>query len=180
MSQLENSKIKLRALEIEDIDILYDWENNMNIWNLSNTIVPFSKYILHKYIESSHEDIFTSKQLRLVIQEITSQKPLGFIDLFDFDFLNSRAGIGILINDIENRKKGFAAEALRILIKYCFNTLNLNQLYCNINTDNIDSINLFKKSGFEITGTKKKWNRTSDGFKDEYFLQLLKNQNTTT
>ena len=58
MNILESVNIKLRAPEPEDIDLLYEWENNTEIWYLSNTLTPFSKYSLKKFIEHSHLDIY--------------------------------------------------------------------------------------------------------------------------
>ncbi len=172
---LQKNNIKLRALEPEDIELLYIWENNTEIWEVSNTITPFSKYIITKYVESSHLDIFEAKQLRLMIDLIgsTSDLTIGTIDLFDFDPINNRAGIGLLINDKVNRNKGYASISLKILIEYCFFTLNLNQLYCNISVDNKDSISLFKNNGFEITGEKKAWRKKGSYWINEYFLQLI-------
>lgn len=170
---LGNDKIILRALEFEDIDVLYRWENNSEIWHLSNTLVPFSKNILKKYIEYSHQDIYESKQLRLIIQDKISNKPVGAIDLFDFDPFNNRAGIGILINDEIDRKHGYASAALDILIKYSFNILNLNQLYCNILVTNVASIKLFEKFNFEIVGVKKNWVKIGTKYYDEILFQLL-------
>ena len=177
MNFLENDIIKLRALEPSDIDLLMCWENDTSIWRISNTLTPFSRHILHKYIENSHLDIYETKQLRLMIDLKTSEKKqkktIGAIDLFNFDPYNKRAGIGILIAEKENRSKGYATEALEILIKYTFNILKLHQLYCNILTDNIISLNLFKKHGFVIVGEKKDWIKASEGWKGEYLLQLV-------
>ncbi len=172
---LEKDNIKLRALEPEDINLLYIWENNSEIWQVSNTITPFSKYILTKYVENSHLDIFEAKQLRLMIDvyENNSKTTIGSIDLFDFDPINKRAGIGILIHDKIDRKKGYASVSLKILIDYCFTILNLNQLYCNITVNNENSINLFKSNKFEITGEKKFWVRKNNTWVNEYFLQLI-------
>jgi diamine N-acetyltransferase len=169
------NKVILRALEPEDIDLLYQWENNSEIWHLSNTITPFSRYILKKYIESSHQDIYQTRQLRLMIDvnENGVNKTVGAIDLFDFEPQHLRVGIGVLIGDYEERGKGYADKALKALLEYVFNVLQLNQVYCNILTSNTISLNLFKKHGFEVIGTKKKWIKTSDGFADEEILQLL-------
>jgi diamine N-acetyltransferase len=177
---LENEKIKLRAIEPEDLEFFYVWENDTSVWNISNTITPFSRYILKKYIESSHLDIFENKQLRLMIDAKpihTSAvvKTVGCIDLFDFDPFHLRAGIGILIGAEPDRQKGYAYESLKLLIEYSFKQLKLHQLYCNIGMDNQPSIELFKKSGFEITGHKKEWNYSENGWTDEYFLQLINN-----
>ena len=94
---LKNHIIKLRALEPEDIDILYRWENDTDVWKVSNTIAPFSKYILRQFIENQKYDIYETKQLRLIIEALETQKPVGTIDLFDIDPYNLRAGVGILI-----------------------------------------------------------------------------------
>lgn len=169
-------EIKLRAPEPEDLDILYVWENDPEVWNVSNTITPFSRYILSKYIENAHLDIFQTRQLRLMIDVFisgTENKTVGAIDLFDFEPLHLRAGVGILIGDVSDRKKGYADQALRHLINYSFNTLLLNQLYCNISIDNQISIDLFQKNGFEKIGVKKLWNKTYKGFTDEIMLQLV-------
>lgn len=170
---MRGKTINLRAIEPADIDILYKWENDTSIWYLSNTIEPFSKFILEQYILSSNQDIYSKKQLRLMIDINESKKTIGSIDLFDFDPKNKRAGIGILINKNE-RGKGYASEALELLINYSFHTLDLHQLYCNISADNNVSLKLFHNFGFEIIGLKKQWNFINDKWMDEYMLQLIK------
>ncbi len=174
MSILEGRRITLRALEPSDIDLLYNWENNSKIWPVSNTLAPFSRFVLEKYIAESHMDIFQTRQLRLMI-DFTADKreTIGAIDLFDFDPFNSRAGIGILINDERYRNRGLASEALGLLVDYSFSILQLHQLYCNIDIGNKKSIRLFEKFGFKITGEKKDWNKIRGGWENVYFLQLI-------
>jgi diamine N-acetyltransferase len=174
MKILENTRIQLRALEPEDLDILYKWENDPAIWHLSNTLTPFSKYTLKKYLEDAQLDIFEAKQLRLIIQKKTGGSMIGAIDLFDFDPVNQRAGVGILIADPEDRNQGYATEALQSIREYAFGTLVLKQLYCNICEDNTESLNLFIKQGYVITGQKKDWIKKGDQWLSEYFLQLVR------
>ena len=169
---LTNDLITLRAIEPEDIELLYAWENNSEIWEVSHTLVPFSKYILVQYIKNSDKDIYESKQLRLMI-DTNDGKTVGAIDLFDFDPYHSRVGVGILINSYEDRSKGYASAALEILISYCFNKLKMHQIYANIETENKISLSLFEKFGFKICGTKKEWLQTGSGWKDEALLQLI-------
>ena len=167
-------EIILRAVEPEDLELLYRWENNIDYWLISNTIKPFSKYTLKKYIENSHRTIFETGQLRLMIDTKENKKTIGTIDLFDFDPFHQRAGVGILIADESSRRKGYASMALKCLIDYCFNTLQLHQLYCNILSSNCESMELFKKLGFIETGIKKDWIKTSNGYLDEHLFQLIK------
>ena len=178
--KLQGPHIQLRAIEPFDIDVLYQWENDTETWKISNTQTPFSRFVLEEYIVSSHQDIYAAKQLRLMIELMPSagneqtKRTIGSIDLFDFDANHQRAGIGILIAEKNDRRNGYASEALDMLIEYCFSTLNLHQLFCNITLDNEPSIYLFRQHGFEVTGIKKQWIREGDKFKDELFLQLLR------
>jgi len=174
MQILENSRIQLRALEPEDLDVLYLWENDTSLWHLSNTISPFSKYTLKQYLEQAHQDIFETKQLRLIIQKKSDKSLIGAIDLFDFDPVNLRAGVGILISDPSERNHGYGTEALKCLREYAFGTLGLKQLYCNICEDNKESLSLFIKEGYVITGQKKDWIRKADQWLSEYILQLVR------
>jgi diamine N-acetyltransferase len=165
--------IKLRALEPEDLGLLYEWENNQSYWSISNTITPFSRYNLKQYIENSHKNIYETGQLRLMIDHIEDKKTIGTIDIFEFDPFHKRAGIGILIADESYRKKGFAAMSLTCLINYCFEILKLHQLYCNIISNNVESLDLFMKQGFVQNGIKKDWIKTDDGYLDELMFQLI-------
>ncbi len=171
----KGQQITLRALEEEDIELLYKWENDMDIWEVSNTLTPFSRYQLKKYIEQAQLDIFQTKQLRLIIDLEENEKTLtvGLIDLFDFDPYHQRAGIGIIINK-HYRQKGYALEALNMLVEYSFSTLGLHQLYANISENNLASIALFKKADFIESGIKKEWRKTKDGFIDELFFQKIR------
>jgi diamine N-acetyltransferase len=56
---------------------------------------------------------------------------------------NNRAGVGIVIKGLENRKQNIGSEALGLLIQYAFHNLNLHQLYANIGTENEASKALF-------------------------------------
>ena len=172
MKALENLTIRLRSIELSDLDFLYQTENNIELWEISNTVNPYSKYVLEEFIKNSHKDIFTTKQVRFIIETTVEKKIVGLVDLFDYDPIHLRAGIGIYILETE-QKKNFAKNALIVLKEYCSTILRLNQIYCNISSDNAASINLFEKIGFKLSGKKEKWLNTSDGFKDVLFYQLI-------
>jgi diamine N-acetyltransferase len=171
------SKVCLRALEPDDVGLLYRWENDVSIWHLSNTITPLSKFTLEQYVMDSALDIYASKQLRMMIdliRETDGLKTIGSIDLFEFEPTHQRAGIGIMILK-EFRGKGLASEALDLLIEYAFTTLQMHQVYSNISPDNAESIRLFENKGFELVGIKKDWNRIRNIWQDECMYQLVNN-----
>ena len=170
---LKGKKNNLRALEPEDLEFLYQIENDESFWEISHTQKPFSRYMLQQYLESAHLDIYETKQLRFIIEETATKKQVGMIDLFDYNPQHKRAGVGILIHP-DFQKKGFASEALSLLINYSFSHLQLHQLYANITSDNMQSISLFKKHNFFQVGIKKDWILSKGKFKDEVLFQLIK------
>ena len=177
MKILENHTVSLRAPEPEDLDLLYIWENEPSIWQVSGTLVPFSRYILKQYLEHAGKDIFEVKQLRMIIQLKKNHRPIGAVDLFNFDPHHRRAGLGILIAESSDRRKGYAREALETMLSYCFDVLNLHQVYCNIAASNNASIKLFMDSGFEECGRKKEWLLNGNDFEDELLFQKINTPN---
>jgi len=168
---LTSEKILLRAPEPQDVDFLYHLENDEKLWHISQTFRPFSRFEMEQYVLMAEKDPFEAHQVRFMIN-LHSGETIGTIDLFTVDPYNKRAGVGIVIVETY-RKKGYALEAIKLIIEYCFNQLNLHQLYCNIESSNFGSLELFKKAGFEIGGLKKEWNLKNGVWQDEYFLQLI-------
>ena len=173
MITLKGNSINLRALEPEDLEFIYVIENDEAIWEVSNTQTPYSKFLIHQYLENAHQDIYEAKQLRLAICKNDSEKAIGLIDLFDFDPRNNRAGIGIVIQNEIDRTQGFGKEALGLFIDFSFNQLQLHQLFANIGVDNVSSLNLFATFGFQKIGIKKDWIHMNNSYQDEAIFQLI-------
>ncbi|WP_152287598.1 GNAT family N-acetyltransferase [Flavicella marina] len=172
MELLKGKKINLRPLEPEDLEFLYNAENDGNYWKVSGTQTPFSKYLLKNYIENSHQDIYEAKQLRLIIETSDSRTPVGMIDLFDFEPQHKRAGIGLLILS-EYQNQGFASESISMLVSYAHHYLGLHQVFANIGLDNQTSIHLFEKHNFTKTGIKKDWILYNGSYFDEAVYQRI-------
>ncbi|MDR0546391.1 MAG: GNAT family N-acetyltransferase [Dysgonamonadaceae bacterium] len=175
MQYLANNNLLLRALEPEDLEILYRWENDTELWQYGSTLTPYSRFTLRDYINNSlQQDIFQSRQLRLMITEKTSAKTLGTIDLYDFDPIHQRAGVGILIDkDFHRRNYGF--QSLELIKQYTSKVLNLHQLYAYIPKNNEASYRLFLKSGFSESGLLKSWIKTENDFEDVWCVQKIFN-----
>lgn len=174
---LENNEIKLRALEPEDLDILYRWENDTLLWIHGNTLSPYSKLALREYITDTQQtDIYQAKQLRMMIELKSDKTVIGTIDIYDFDFHHGKAGIGILIDD-PHRQKSYATSALSLIKEYAFDFLHINQLYAYIAKDNGKSLKLFENSGYIQSGLLKEWIYCSGKFKDVYIYQIIRMQN---
>lgn len=169
---LQEGDIELRPLEPEDLDILYQWENDTTLWGYSGATVPYSRYLLKSYLESATSDIYQDKQLRLMVCHKEQGCTVGIIDLYDFDLHHSRAGVGILIAPMW-QQHGYASRALHTLVHYAFSYLHINQLYAHIAIDNIPSHLLFKNAGFLHTATLQQWHKKPQGYTDVYLFQLF-------
>lgn len=172
MEFLKGKTVQLRALEPEDLDKLYKWENDTSVWECGSTLSPFSYYILKEYIQNAGQDIYQNKQLRLMITLTDSGEITGTIDLFDFDPFHNRAAVGILI-DKEYRGRKIASEALSLISDYAFHFLHLNQLYAYIPEENEGSQHLFKSGGFSESGKLSSWLKKGTGYQDVYIVQRL-------
>lgn len=170
---LQGKSIFLRALEPEDLDFIYQIENDMKLWEVSNTQSPYSRFLIKQYLENAYMDIYEAKQLRLVICDLDTKKTLGLIDLFDYNPSCNRAGVGIVIQHHSQRGLGIGTQALHLVMDYAKEHLYLHQLYANITTDNLASVALFTKSGFELVGVKKQWTKVGSTYKDEALYQLI-------
>ncbi len=170
---LKRNKVALRALEPHDADLLYRWENDPLLWLVSFTQIPFSRFILEEFVNSAHQDIYTNKQLRLMVNDDSTNETVGIVDLFDFEPQHARLGVGIYIHE-SKRNQGYALDCLELIKTYCFNTLHLKQIYAHVTATNEASLALFAKAGFEKQGIKKCWNKTGlNSYEDVCFLQCV-------
>lgn len=174
-----NNDICLRALEPEDVGVLYRWENDTRLWKFGAAINPYSRFSLKQYIAEARDDIHITRQLRMIVVEKTSKKPVGTIDLYDFDFFHKRAGIGILIDE-DFREKGYGLQVIECIAEYAFSHLKLHQLYAFVPEKNIPSITLFAKAGFEKTAVLKDWLSYSTSYQNVIVMQLVSKEDRLT
>ena len=168
---IEGNLCRLRALEPEDLDAMYGWENDTDSWRVSGTVAPFSRHVLSRLIDEQQFDIYATRQMRLVIETLDGSA-VGAVDMFEFDPQNLRAGVGIIIAP-PYRKQGFALDALQTLERYVRDVLRMHQLWCSIGADNEASLALFKKAGYAECGRRKEWLLTSTGAIDEVLMQKI-------
>lgn len=155
MSENNLTKVRLRAMEPEDLDFLYNIENDRELWNVGNTNVPYSRYVLHDYIANATNDIYSDGQVRMIVENADG-RTVGMADLFDFNASHRRAELSIVIMK-GCRRYGYAEASVRYMLHYVQRILHLNQVYAVISVDNRPSIALFDKCGFTTSANLPKW-----------------------
>ena len=169
---IEGTVCRLRALEVEDIEAMYGWENDTEVWRVSGSVAPFSRNVLRRLIDEQQFDIYATRQMRLVIECATSGEAVGAVDLFEFDPHHRRAGVGIIVAP-PYRRQGYALDALLTLERYAKEVLMLHQLWCSAGADNKASLSLFAKAGYAECGRRREWILSTDGATDEVLMQKI-------
>lgn len=167
----DEKNIFLREVQPSDLEILLFWENNPENWKVSGTMKPYTTEEMLSFVNDTSY-LAENGQQRWLICLYEDQQAIGTIDVFNVDLIHGFAGIGILIAEKEMRHKGFATQALELLIELAENELNLTNLTCSIQSDNDSSIQLFKKVGFEEIGIRKDWYLHNGIRLDEHLFQL--------
>ena len=166
-----NPTITLRAIEPEDLDLLYQIENDQSLWSVSATNVPYSRYTLHDYIANSSGDIYVDHQVRMMIENEDHQV-VGIVDLVNFDPSNRRAEVGLIIEK-PYRKSGYAQATIEAMCDYAVRVLHLSQVFAFIDADNLPCITLFRKLRWDESARLRKWLFDGTDYHDAIVMQRL-------
>lgn len=167
----QNPKVRLRAMEPEDLDLLYRIENDVQLWHVGSSNVPYSRYTLHNYIATSTGDIYTDRQVRLMIEN-EEGIVVGIVDLVNFDPSNRRAELGLIIEE-PYRHAGYAQSTMAQISDYAVNILHLHQLFATIDVTNEPCLQLFRKLGYIESARLKDWLFDGKNYHDAIVMQIV-------
>ncbi len=163
--------VKLRAIEPEDLDLLYRIENDVKLWNVGNSNVPYSRYTLHDYVANASDDIYADRQVRMMVENDKGEI-VGIADVVNFDPSNCRAEVGLIILDA-CRRNGYGTSTLSMVADYALKVLHLHQLYAFVDCNNEASVKLFLNSGYKEGARIKDWLFNGKQFHDAMLMQLV-------
>lgn len=166
-------KTRLRALEPEDLELLYTIENDTSMWAVGSQTAPYSRYRLRDYIANSEADIYKDEQVRFVIEE--EGVAVGLIDLFNFSPQHMRAELGLAILKSE-QGRGLARQAIADIIMYARDIVRLQQIYAIVPESNDASLRMLEACEFERTAMLKNWLCRRDRFENAVVMQLFLNK----
>jgi len=171
---LEDDVLVLRALEPEDLDLLYTIENDTATWCVSNTAGPYSRFALKQYLAAQPCDIFENRELRLVVMRRADSKAIGLLDITGYEPVHARAEIGLALQ-AEERGKGYASRALSLAHEYARSILRLHLLYAHVSTKyNPSCRSLFANRGYTEVAILPGWNRKGLIYEDvSLFIKRL-------
>lgn len=160
----------LRRLEKIDLERSLKWINDPSIMVIMGVWGPRTAY----HQERWYEEIAVSKTnlvFALCLKE--SDEHIGNLSLFDIDYINRNAGLTIFIADEGHRGGGVGTEAVRLLVEYAFDYLNLHRVYCR--TNNEIAAKLYERIGFVKEGVSRQSSYEFGQYMDKVLYGLLKN-----
>lgn len=167
---MEERKLRLRALEPEDVEFVARLENDEGSMRYSDRVAPLSLQSVKTYIMTCDPDPFATGQLRLLV-EFDDGERVGLLDFYDITQRHSRAMTGLIIAP-DCRGKGLSARILQMAVKFASRRLHLNVLGAMIAAGNKPSLRAFAKAGFRESGRLENWWKTEDGWCDCVMMQM--------
>lgn len=152
---IESKEVSLIPLNEENEKLVLKWVNNPEQRDMTGTRFPVSEYEHRIWYEKCAKDVYNKTYL---IRENTNNTKIGLIGNKYTDLINRTSEVFIYIGENECKHKGYGTKAMRLLIDFCFNEMNLYKLNSYLYEYNLSSKKLFLNCGFEIEGVlKKQW-----------------------
>lgn len=168
---IDGKKIFLAAVERENIEQLRQWRNNPSLKKYFREYREISSYMQENWFKN--KVIGDSEQVNFEIHDGESNKLIGHCGLYYIEWIHRHAEFGIYIGDDEFRSGGYGSDALRTLVGYGFNDLNLNKIWCEV-YDNNDALQVYEHIGFVYEG-KMRQNYFNEGkYWDSHILSMLR------
>jgi RimJ/RimL family protein N-acetyltransferase len=152
MSVIYGKRVRLRAVEREDVTRFYEWVNDPEVTRGLSLYLPMSMQDEENWFDGLAKRDPNERPLSIEVRKGKGWKLIGNCGVFGIEFANRSAELGIMIGDKSEWDKGYGSEAMTLLLRHCFETLNLNRAFLRVYTDNIRAVRSYEKVGFVLEG----------------------------
>jgi RimJ/RimL family protein N-acetyltransferase len=175
---MEGRTVKLRSLELSDVDELFKGWNNLDLRNLvgAASLGPASRGEEEEWVKNTWKEKQERRSFIFAIEENSSKKLLGTVSLFNCDWVNRSAVLGIALYSSENWGKGYGSEALSLALDFAFKILNFNRVELETFDFNERAQRCFRKVGFKDVGKKRKARFIDGAYRDIIVMDILKEE----
>lgn len=167
--------VYLRGIRKEDFtEGLFFWANDQDV---THFMVTGLKPSIKEHMEKLFTDtINNDKELVFTIVDKQSDKAVGFVGLYQINPQVRSAEFRIIIGDRSFWGKGIGTECTKFIIKYAFESLNLNKVWLGVNDENIGAIKSYQKSGFVNEGRLRQEIYRNNRYYDAVRMSILKEE----
>lgn len=169
--KLVGSRLYLSPMNIEDAPTYVKWLNDKTVSeNLGLDMKVITLEGEREWLKKKQSDYTFS----IVLKE--NDELIGNCGFTEIDLIHRNATLGIFIGEEENRGKGYGKEAIKLLLEYGFNNLNLNNIMLSVYDFNKRAIKIYEGLGFKKFGTRHKSHYFKGKFYDEIQMEILKEE----
>jgi diamine N-acetyltransferase len=169
-------RVRLRALERSDVAQYYEWVNDPEVTAGLALFLPISTLDEEKWFESSTQRPQETKPLVIEVREGEHWRMIGNCSFFDLDWVTRSAEFGIMIGDKTVWNQGYGTEAILLLLRHGFLTLNLNRIGLKVFTENERAIRAYEKAGFVHEGRMRQAVYKHGKYQDVLFMSVLRDE----
>lgn len=167
-------RIRLRAIERDDLPMFVSWINDPEVRAGLQLFLPISMAQEEMWFESVLKRSLETQPMVIEVQELDKWVPIGDTGMFDHDTQAHSAELGIMIGNKAYWNKGFGTEAIELMLKHCFETLNLNRVSLRVYENNLGAIRCYEKAGFVHEGRQRQGVFRSGKYLDVLMMSVLK------
>ena len=168
--KLIGERIYLSPLSLEDAEKYVEWFCD---FTTTDGIGKSSSLITVEAEKEWIENHLKNNDFNFAIVNIENDELIGNCEIMKMDQKDRCAELGIMIGLEENRNKGYGAEVLKILLDYCFNYLNLNNIHLGVMSFNERAIACYKKVGFKEYGRRREAYFLNGKYYDHVYMDIL-------
>jgi len=175
---IEGEKVRLRSVELSDLDEIMKHWNNMELRNFVGAafLGPASRSEEEEWIRNTWKERRERRAYTFAIETTTDTKLIGSVSLFNCDLVNRCASLGIAIYKQEDRGKGYGHDSINLLLDFALNNLNLNRVELETYDFNQRAQACFRKVGFKEVGRKRKAHFVDGEYRDSLVMDILREE----
>ena len=172
----EGEKVRLRSMELDDLDAIMENWNNLKLRKFLSTPLPFSREEEKDWIRSTWHDRKAGRAYQFAVENKETKEFLGSAGLFDFDNIVKSCELGIAIHAEKNWSKGYGTDTMRVLLKIGFDYLNMNRIELRVMEYNERGVKTYEKVGFTHVGRKRQGHYHNGSYNDVILMDILKEE----
>lgn len=166
-------RIRLRRDERGDLPMFTQWLNDPEIRRYLSMNMPISLANEEGWFETMLKRPPEEQPLAIEIRDGDGWRLIGNCGFFDIDWRARSSEVGIFIGDKSCWNKGYGTEVMRLLLKFGFETLNLNRIFLRVDAANLGGIRAYEKAGFVHEGRFRQGTFQDGEYRDMLFMSVL-------
>jgi RimJ/RimL family protein N-acetyltransferase len=168
--------IRLRGVEHSDVPRFHEWLNDPEVIEGLSIYLPMSMIDEEKWFEKLAQLEQAEKPLSIDLKNNGDWRLIGNIGIFNLEWPNRSAEFGIFIGDKSLWNKGYGTEAVELILKHGFETLNLNRIYLRVYSTNLRAKRSYEKAGFTAEGTLREAVYKNGKYADVHIMSVLRSE----